>query len=55
MIDLHMHILPGIDDGAMDMEEALDMARIAVYSGTTVCAATSHGKFSRRRPAEHLA
>lgn len=27
MIDLHCHILPGLDDGAQSMEEALEMAR----------------------------
>ena len=29
MIDLHMHILPGLDDGAQSMEEAVEMAQIA--------------------------
>jgi protein-tyrosine phosphatase len=42
MIDLHNHILPGIDDGAHDLEEALTMARQAVGVGTTVMAATPH-------------
>lgn len=55
MYDLHMHILPGLDDGASDMEEAVEMAETAVLGGTTVCAATSHGKFSRRDPEEYLA
>ena len=47
MIDLHTHILPGIDDGAVTMEDSLEMARMAVRSGTKVIAATSHGDFSR--------
>ncbi|HEY3330969.1 MAG TPA: CpsB/CapC family capsule biosynthesis tyrosine phosphatase [Capsulimonadaceae bacterium] len=42
MIDLHNHILPGIDDGARDMAEALAMAKAAVASGTTALAATPH-------------
>lgn len=42
MIDLHSHILPGIDDGAKTIEESLAMARIAVANGTTVIAATPH-------------
>lgn len=42
MIDLHCHILPGIDDGAPDMETALNMARIAVADGITVTACTPH-------------
>ena len=29
MIDLHIHILPGLDDGAETMEDALEMARIS--------------------------
>lgn len=42
MIDLHTHILPGIDDGADTLETALEMARIAVQDGTTVMACTPH-------------
>jgi protein-tyrosine phosphatase len=42
MIDLHSHILPGIDDGAKTIEDAVAMARIAVDNGTTVIAATPH-------------
>jgi len=42
MIDLHSHILPGIDDGSKDMNMSLEMARLAVADGTTVLACTSH-------------
>lgn len=42
MIDLHTHILPGIDDGARSLEVSLQMARIAVQDGTTVMACTPH-------------
>ena len=42
MIDLHCHILPGIDDGATSMEESCLMAQIAVESGVTAVAMTSH-------------
>lgn len=42
MIDLHSHILPGIDDGAKTMDDSLAMARIAVDNGTVVIAATPH-------------
>lgn len=42
MIDLHCHILPGIDDGAPDLAVALAMARCAVADGITVTACTPH-------------
>lgn len=42
MIDLHTHILPGIDDGARTLEDALDMARAFVADGVTTIAATPH-------------
>lgn len=42
MIDLHCHILPGLDDGAQSMEEALEMARMAVQDGMTDIVATPH-------------
>ncbi|MGI6007520.1 MAG: tyrosine-protein phosphatase [Ruminococcus sp.] len=45
MIDIHTHILPGMDDGASSWEEALEMAQTAADSGTEILAATSHGNF----------
>lgn len=39
MIDVHSHILPGLDDGAESMEEALEMARLAVADGIRVMVA----------------
>lgn len=42
MIDLHSHILPGLDDGARDLHDALAIARSAVADGITVLAATPH-------------
>jgi protein-tyrosine phosphatase len=42
MIDLHTHLLPGIDDGSKSMEQSLEMARIAVDDGITVMACTPH-------------
>jgi protein-tyrosine phosphatase len=42
VIDLHSHILPGLDDGPADVEGSLALARAAVQSGTTVIAATPH-------------
>ncbi len=42
MIDLHSHILPGIDDGAADLTLSLEMARIAASEGVVVQACTPH-------------
>jgi protein-tyrosine phosphatase len=42
MIDLHCHMLPGVDDGAADLETALEMARMAVADGIRMTACTPH-------------
>lgn len=42
MLDLHCHILPGIDDGAVDLDMALRMARMAVEDGIATVACTPH-------------
>lgn len=42
MLDIHCHILPDFDDGAATMEESLEMARMAWFSGVTDIAATPH-------------
>jgi protein-tyrosine phosphatase len=42
MLDLHCHILPGVDDGAIDLPDALDMARDAIEHGCRAVFATSH-------------
>jgi protein-tyrosine phosphatase len=42
VIDLHSHILPGLDDGARSLEEARDLARLALADGVTTIAATPH-------------
>jgi protein-tyrosine phosphatase len=42
MIDLHSHILRGIDDGARTLEDSLDIARAAVSDGIVTIAATPH-------------
>ena len=44
MIDLHCHILPGIDDGAVDMQTSIEMARIAAEDGIKTIVATPHIK-----------
>jgi protein-tyrosine phosphatase len=42
VIDLHCHILPGIDDGPATIEDTLALARAAVAAGTRTIVATSH-------------
>jgi protein-tyrosine phosphatase len=42
LVDIHAHLLPGIDDGPHDLEGAIEMARAALDSGTGVIAATPH-------------
>ena len=42
MIDIHTHILPGVDDGAVDIYDSIDMAALAYESGTKVIVATPH-------------
>lgn len=41
-VDLHTHILPGVDDGSKTLEESLSMARFASASGVTHIVATPH-------------
>ncbi len=42
MIDTHCHILPGIDDGARTLEQAVELARYAVENGITEAICTPH-------------
>ena len=42
MVDLHCHILPGLDDGPDTMEESLEMAETAIADGITHVVATPH-------------
>ncbi|WP_376697513.1 tyrosine-protein phosphatase [Wenzhouxiangella sp. EGI_FJ10305] len=55
MVDIHGHLLPGIDDGARSMDMALKMARMAVADGISVSLLTPHhlnGVY--KNPAEHV-
>lgn len=52
MIDIHCHILPGIDDGAQTIYDSLDMAKQAVSQGIDTIIATPHhmnGKYENRK------
>src|SRR2546421_96764 len=42
MVDLHCHILPGLDDGPATMEESMVMAESAIADGITHLVATPH-------------
>lgn len=52
LIDLHCHLLPGIDDGPRTLEESLAIARSAVRNGITHAVATPHiqpGRYDNNR------
>ena len=54
MIDLHSHLLPGIDDGAKDLATSLAMARLASSDGISTIACTPHilpGVYNNSGPA----
>lgn len=42
LVDLHLHILPSLDDGAQSMRDSLAMAEIAVRSGVRTMVVTPH-------------
>ena len=42
MVDIHSHILFGIDDGPIEIEESIDMIRQAVSVGYTDIVCSSH-------------
>jgi len=42
VIDLHCHILPALDDGALDLADSVAMARVAERDGIAVVCATPH-------------
>lgn len=50
-VDIHCHLLPGVDDGAKSIEESLAMARLALEDGTTTIIATPHqlGNFGQNQ------
>ena len=58
MIDIHSHILPGVDDGAVTVDESLKMAWLAVEDGITHLFATPHHKLytplSRKEVAQRV-
>jgi protein-tyrosine phosphatase len=47
LIDIHCHILPGVDDGPAVIEASLDMAEIAAGDGITHIIATPHFRYDK--------
>lgn len=54
MVDLHSHILPGMDDGSADVQESLWLLDTLAGQGVTLVAATSHYYATREYPEEFL-
>ncbi|MDQ4026004.1 MAG: hypothetical protein M3217_11050 [Actinomycetota bacterium] len=54
MIDLHSHILPGVDDGARSLQEARDLALAAAAEGVEAIAATPHVRSDYPTRAERM-
>jgi protein-tyrosine phosphatase len=55
VIDLHCHVLPGIDDGPRTIEDSVALARAAVAAGTRTIVATSHVSWEYPNRADTLA
>src|SRR5271155_1371867 len=55
MIDLHSHVLPGIDDGPDTIEGSLALARAAVAAGTRTLVATPHVSWHYPNDADTIA
>ena len=55
MIDLHCHILPALDDGALDMRDSVGMGRQAVNDGIEAICATPHIRHDHDVRIEQLA
>jgi protein-tyrosine phosphatase len=54
VIDLHSHILPGLDDGASTLEESVSIARASWADGVEVIAATPHVRDDYPTSAEQM-
>ncbi len=54
MIDIHCHILPAIDDGPQDIEESVEMAKIAEEDGIRAIVASPHFSYGERPGIEEI-
>lgn len=48
MVDMHCHILPAVDDGARNMEQTIEMLKIAAQEGIEAIIVTPHYKENRK-------
>ena len=54
IVDLHMHVVPGVDDGAPNMGEALKMLKLAEQQGIVDIFCTSHNGYSKEDGENYL-
>ncbi len=54
MIDIHTHIIPGVDDGSPDLTDSMLMVDLALESGVDIVFATPHSHVYSEGPEEHL-
>ena len=55
IVDLHMHVVPGIDDGSRSIEESLQMLKCAAEQGVTDVFCTSHNGYCQDDGERYLA
>jgi protein-tyrosine phosphatase len=53
-VDLHFHVLPGVDDGPATLEQSLRIAQLAVRDGTRLAVATPHVRSDHLVSVDHL-
>ena len=49
IIDVHAHVIPEVDDGSREMEESLEMLKMAAEQGVCAVIATPHDSRRRKR------
>ena len=54
IVDIHSHILPGVDDGSKDLTDSILMAELAVEGGTDTIVATAHSHVPWSNPENHI-
>ena len=55
IVDLHMHVVPGIDDGSRSIEESFQMLKLAIEQGVTDVFCTSHNGYCQKDGERYLA